>query len=119
MSRISSRDELQKRNPGIETNFRRIDANHFTAVAYRHGKELSRCRIWLGSRRGFVGGIAYSTDLSHGDNSYNESLSVKDDGYTMFLKPMGMAFRHQDSESKLTFEGAGEYLWEMFIEPLQ
>ncbi|TLY34026.1 MAG: toll/interleukin-1 receptor domain-containing protein [Nitrospirae bacterium] len=114
-----SLDELQKRNPGIETNFRRIDANHFTAVAYRHGKELSRCRIWLGNRREFVGGIAYSTDLSHGDNSYNESLSVEDDGYTLFLKPLGMAFRHQGSESKLTFEGAGEYLWEMFIEPLQ
>src|SRR5439155_8820014 len=91
MSRISSRDELQKRNPGIETNFRRIDANHFTAVAYRHGKELRRCRIWLGKRREFVGGIAYSTDLSHGDNSYNESLSVEDDGYTLFLKPLGMA----------------------------
>jgi TIR domain len=114
-----SLDELQKRNPGIETNFRRIDANHFTAVAYRHGKELSRCKIWLGNRRGFVGGIAYSTDLSHGDSSYNESLSVETDGYAMFLKPMGMAFRHQPQDPKLTLEGAAEYLWGMFIEPLQ
>jgi hypothetical protein len=114
-----SLEELQDRNAGIETTFRRIDTNHFTAVAYRGGKELTRCKIWLGDRRGFVGGIAYSTDLSPGDNSYNESLSVDNDGYTMFLKPMGMAFRHQDRESKLTFEGAAEYLWEMFLEPLQ
>jgi hypothetical protein len=111
--------ELEERNPGIETNYRRIDANHFTASTYRHGKELSPCKIWLADRRGFVGGIAYSTDLSHGDSSYNESLSVKEDGYTMFLKPMGMSFRHQLKDPKLTFEGAAEYLWEMFIEPLQ
>jgi hypothetical protein len=109
--------ELQERNGGIETTFRRIDANHFTAVAYRRGKELARCKIWLEDRRGFIGGIAYSTDL--GDNSYNESLSVDNDGYTMFLKPVGISFRHQDRESKLTFEGAAEYLWEMFLEPLQ
>ena len=111
--------EVEKRNPGIDTNFRRVDANHFTASAYRHGKEVSRCKIWLGDRRGSIGGIAYSTDISHGDSSYNESLSVEDDDYTMFLKPMGMAFRHQDRESKLTFQGGSEYLWEMFIEPLQ
>jgi hypothetical protein len=111
--------ELEERNDGIETNFRRIDANHFTASAYRHGKEVTRCKIWLGDRRGFVGGIAYSTDLGHGDNSYNESLSVESDDYTLFLKPIGMGFRRQREESKLTFEGAGEYLWEMFIEPLQ
>jgi len=114
-----SLDELEERNRDIETNFRRIDANHFTAQVYRNGKELSRCKIWLGDRSGFVGGIAYSADLSHGDNSYNESLSVANDGYTMFLKPTGMALRHQARDPKLTPEGAAEYLWGMFIEPLQ
>ena len=114
-----SLEELQNRNAGMETTFRRIDANHFTAVAYRRGKELTRCKIWLGDRRGFSGGIAYSTDLGPGDNSYNESLSVDNDGYTMFLKPMGIAFRHQRQDAQLTPEGAAEYLWSMFIEPLQ
>jgi hypothetical protein len=114
-----SLEELEHRYPDVETNFRRIDANHFTASAYRQGKELSRCKIWLGDRRGFGGGIAYSTDLSHGDNSYNESLSIGNDGYSMFFKPMGMAFRHQPQDPNLTFEGAAEYLWEMFIDPLQ
>jgi hypothetical protein len=114
-----SLEELKERNSGIDTNFRRVDANHFTASAYRHGKELTRCKIWLGDGRGFGGGIAYSTDLGHGDSSYNESLSVDNDAYTMFLKPMGMAFRREREDSKLTFEGAGEYLWAMFIEPLQ
>jgi hypothetical protein len=110
-----SLSELKERNDGIDTNFRRIDANHFTASAYRNGKELTRCKIWLGDRRGF-GGIAYSTDLGHGDNSYNESLSVENDGYSLFLKPMGMFFGHQEKNSMLTFEGGAEYLWAMFIE---
>lgn len=114
-----SLEELEHRNLGVETEFRRIDANHFTASSYRHGKELSRCKIWLGDRRGFVGGIAYSTDLGHGDNSYNESLSVENDDYTLFLKPMGMALRHQSKDSMLTFEGGAEYLWALFIERLQ
>jgi hypothetical protein len=114
-----SLEELEERNPGIETDFRRIDTSHFSAKIYRNGKELSRCKIWFGGRRGFVGGIAYSTDLSHGDNSYNESMSVENDDYAMFLKPMGISFRHQDRASKLMFEGAAEYLWAMFIERLQ
>jgi hypothetical protein len=114
-----SLDELEERHPDIETNFRRIDENHFTAQVYRSGKELTRCKIWLGDRRGFVGGIGYSTDLNRGDNSYNESLSVENDGYTLFLKPMGMAFRQRPQDSKLTPAGAAEYLWALFIERLQ
>ena len=113
-----SSEELEKRNVGINADFRCIDANHFTASFYRHGKELSRCKIWLAGRHSFPPGIAYSTDVSSRDNSYNESLSVEDDGYTMFLKSMGMA-RQPFPDSKLTFEGAAEYLWGMFIERLQ
>ncbi len=38
-----------------------------------------------------MGGILYSTsDL--GVNSFNELLSVTDDGFAFFLKPMGLAF---------------------------
>ena len=114
-----SLEELDCRYPDVETTFRRIDTNHFTASAYRRGKELSRCKIWLGDRRGFVGGIAYSADLSQGDSSFNESLSVENDGYALFLKPMGMAVRQQPTGSQLTFEGAAEYLWAIFIERLQ
>jgi hypothetical protein len=111
-------EELKDRNPSIDANFRRIDANHFTASVYRHGKELSRCKIWLGGRRSFPSGIAYSTDDSPGDTSYNESLSIEEDGYGMFLKPMGMA-RQPFPDPKLSYEGAAEYLWGMFVQPLQ
>lgn len=41
----NSLDELQKRNAGVEGVYRRIDANRFTASAYRNGKALSRCDL--------------------------------------------------------------------------
>jgi hypothetical protein len=111
--------ELQKRNPEIETEFRRIDANHFTATVYVNGSEASRCKIWLGGRRGLPGGIAYKEGHSFVDNDsgFNESLSVNDDGYNLFLQPIG--FMTYGREKKMTFEGAAEFYWESFIRPLQ
>jgi hypothetical protein len=51
----------------------------------------------------------------------NESLTVQADDQAMFLRSMGMASctsgRREDE--KLTFEGAAELYWEMFIAPLQ
>lgn len=118
-----SLQELGKRNPGIEADFRRIDANHFTAKVYQSGKHASSCKIWLGGRRSFVGGIAYrGNDISHdygNDNSYNEAINVESDGYALFLKPMGMQRFGQNWDQALTQEGAAEYLWELFIAPLQ
>jgi hypothetical protein len=45
----NSLGELQARNPTIKTNYRRIDADRFTAVIYRHGKAMV-------NRPGFAGG---------------------------------------------------------------
>ena len=52
-------------------------------------------------------------------NSYNESLSVEDDGFSLFLKPIGVARMGQDIDEKLTPERAAEYYWGLFIERLQ
>jgi hypothetical protein len=118
-----SLQELERRNPDIETDFRRIDANHFTARVYLNGKQECGCKIWLGGRRGFVGGIAYRENGSlHDvldDNSFNESMSVENDGYALFLKPLGMAHMGRGGEQMLTQEGAAEYLWGLFIVSLQ
>lgn len=110
--------ELNARGSGITSEFRRVDANHFTTAVYRQGRKLNSCKIWMGGRTSFPNGIAYSTGDSHGDTSFNESLSVENDGYTMFLKPMGLA-QQPFPDPKLTFEGAAEFLWSLFIRPLQ
>lgn len=109
--------ELKDRNPEVETNFRRIDANNFSATIYMNGSEASHCKIWLGEKGTFSSGIMYSTG-SHG-NSYNESLSVEDDGHTMYLKPLGMSFHQQGKNDQLSFEGGAEYYWSMLIKYLQ
>ena len=38
--------ELKERNPEIDSRFRRIDSNHFSAAVYIHGVRKSGCRIW-------------------------------------------------------------------------
>lgn len=111
-----SLQELEKRNDELTTRFKKIDANHFTASIYKNGQSVSSCKIWLG---GMIGkGIAYSTDISSGDNSMNDSLGVEDDGNMLYLKPM-MSFNSTDREAQLSQEGAAEYFWEELIRPLQ
>jgi hypothetical protein len=117
----NSLGELAARNPGIEVRFRQIDANHFTAVAYRDGQAVARCKIALGDRSGFVSGITYSHNDSASSGSYNESLSVEADEQALYLKPFGMSMmgRGGREASKLSPEGGAELYWGMFIEPLQ
>lgn len=71
----------------------------------------------MGGRQTF-GGIAYSASESSYDNSINESLSVDDDGYSLFLKPLGL-FIGNRAGKKLTHEGGAEYFWSKLLEPLQ
>ena len=114
----ASLEELHNRNPNIEGGFRRIDANRFTAVAYRDGKAVARCAVFLGG----LGerGIGYSNNDAGGGSGFNEMLSVREDDQTLYLEPMGIAiFRGGDSPRKLTLEGGAEELWSMFVEPLQ
>ncbi|WP_246790498.1 toll/interleukin-1 receptor domain-containing protein, partial [Rhizobium leguminosarum] len=79
----NSLNELQTRNPGVEGDLRRIDANRFTASAYRNGKALSRCTIFVGGDRGFINGIAYSDGEISASNSYSEMLHVEFDDQSL------------------------------------
>jgi len=111
--------ELKARNAEIDTAFKRIDANRFTAVIYRNGKAVSRCKIVLG---GILGpGISYSSNDQADDNSCNDSLAVETDAQGMFLKPiMGMLqFGGGREKQHLTFEGAAEYYWDALMQSLQ
>jgi hypothetical protein len=113
--------ELSKRNPGIDGRFRQIDANRFTAVAYRNGEAIARCGIRLGHRTGILSGITYSHNESADNGSFNESLSVEHDDQALYLKSLGMSTMRSGGreEKKLSMEGGAELYWELFIEPLQ
>jgi hypothetical protein len=110
--------ELQERNPGIESGYKRVDRNHFTASVYSGGKKRSSCRIGISSMLGRTQGIAYSSSDTAGDSSFNEMLSVHDDGFTLGLSTMGIWSRGE-RDSMQTQQGAAEMLWSELIEPLQ
>lgn len=109
--------ELQERNDDIETTFRRLDANRFTAVVYDRGKAVSRCSVVLGGM--FGNGISYSANDRAESNSFNENLRAEADDQGMFLRSLGMSSMRNDDERKLTPEGASELYWEMLIGRLQ
>ena len=111
--------EMQSRVIGIETEFRKIDANHFTAIIYNKGKLISQCKIWLATDSLPAGEIRYSASLSNSDNSWNESLHVADDGYVLGLKSMGFHQMVSGSETLLSKEGGAELFWSILLSPLQ
>lgn len=117
----SSLGELSVRNPGVQTTYRRIDANRFSAIIYKDGESVARATIFLGTDRAFADGIAYSSNDMGGLNSYNELLTVKSDDQGMYFRPIGMShlLRYEDQDKKLTMEGAAELYWSMLISPLQ
>jgi hypothetical protein len=107
--------ELKGRNQGIQTNFRRIDANCFTAAIYNGGKKVSECAIRIGGIGGR--GITYSSDANTQGNSFNGSVSVEADDQGLYLSPMIFGFG--DGEKRMTKESAAEHFWATLIRPLQ
>lgn len=113
-----SLEELEKRNPHLKTRFKRLDANSFAASIYENGQRVAQCSIWFGSNF-HSPGIAYSQSGDAPRNSFNESLSIIDDGYALQLKPLGMQSYGHSGKSALSPQGAAEYYWDMLIRPLQ
>lgn len=109
--------ELESRNEPIETDFKRIDANTFTATIYENGKSKSECAICVSG--GFGGNsIVYSSDKSSRGNSFNGMLTVVDDGTTLGLSASNFGLG-RGGEDQLTQHGAAEAFWSMLIAPLQ
>lgn len=115
----NSLTELDQRNPDLSTRFKQIDTTHFSAIVYRDGSPLAKAHIRHGN--GFMGGsITYSGDDS--PNSYGESLSVEVLEHRLSLKPMGMNrfnFHGDKQISDFTQQGASEYFWKIFMEPVR
>jgi len=114
--------ELEARHEGIETSFRRVDANTFDAAIYRSGELAERCRIWMAEGTGFPSGILYSTNGGErlgGGISWNEQLSVESDDQKLYLEASAMVNFGGEKDLHLTQQGAAEHLWEILIRHLQ
>ncbi|MFN0304826.1 MAG: toll/interleukin-1 receptor domain-containing protein [Burkholderiales bacterium] len=118
----NSLKELSQR-ADVDYDFRRIDANRFTSQIFKSGTLSSSCTITLGDHYGSQGSFSqiffcfglqsYSKGLS-----YNESLSVMDDGHTLGLEPLGLQGGSHRKEI-LSLEGGAESYWSLLISPLQ
>ncbi|SEO63885.1 TIR domain-containing protein [Duganella sp. CF517] len=115
----ASLDELAARNQGIKVRFQRLDAQRFSAVAYREGKSVAECSVRVGGLGGRSPALSFSYDANASANTSNEFLSVESDTQSMYFKAMGMQFRGGQQNSGLSEQGASEYFWGLFIDRLQ
>lgn len=114
-----SLEELDARYPEIETAFKQVDSNCFTAKIYRHGRTISKCSICLG-RSGIGNGITYSSDDTSRGNSFNDMLSLHAGEQSLSLKTMlTMSQRLGPKNYALSQEGAAEHFWSKLIQALQ
>lgn len=75
------------------------------------------CGIWRGNLIGH--GIHYSSSGLDNRNSFNESMAVSDDGYTLFLQPRFGIMHFDRPDPQLTMVGAAEHFWSLFLQPLR
>ena len=113
----SSVAELARRNADVEGDFRRIDANRFFITAYRDGAAVAQGTVFMGGM--FARSINYVQGHAADSNGYNESLLVEADDQALSLRAMHMDYGRRNQAEKLTFEGAAELYWNIFISPLQ
>jgi hypothetical protein len=114
----NSLQELVRRNPELDQTFRRIDANNFTAAAYQEGEKVCKGSASASGNAMGGGGISYSMTDEPRPGTMNEALYVKADDQMLYFEALGMqSFGHE--KEKLTFQGAAEALWDIFIRPLQ
>jgi hypothetical protein len=113
----ASLTELKDRSTDIDFDLTPIDKTRFTAAIYRDGEAQSRCTVRSDKT---LNGITYlaGEDRSNNDSTFNHMLSSTDDGYSLYFQP-GFGGSYDDKDKHLTFQGAAEYLWALFIEPLQ
>ncbi len=110
----NSLNELKNRNPSLDIDFHLRDADAFTSTVYRNGSQVSHCGIWRSSRGTGSGDICYSSS-GISQNSYNESMSITDNGQLLGFQ----ALMGHSNNQLLTNEGMAEHFWDLFISPLK
>lgn len=114
----NSLEELVHRNPDLQQSFRRVDANRFTAAAYRNGEKVCRGSASLGGSTMGSESIEYSMTDEPRHRGMNEAVMVRADEEAIYFEALGMQ-SYGNNKERLTFQGAAEFFWELFVRPLQ
>ncbi|MCB2185519.1 MAG: toll/interleukin-1 receptor domain-containing protein [Deltaproteobacteria bacterium] len=115
----NSLSELDRRNSHITTKFKRDSATRFSVYIYDSGQAVVGCSIFHMHLTQTTPDIAFSYSTDARQNSFNESISVVNDGYTLQLEPSGMQTFVTGNTGILSQEGAAEHFWSLFIKRLQ
>jgi hypothetical protein len=112
--------QLTQLSPEVETDFTEIHAFEFIAKIYVQGENKNQCKVWIGGLAG-SDDIGYSEgrSITSSNNSYNEIISIADDGFELKLKfTIGGVFG-RTMKDYYTPEEAAEELWRRFSGPLE
>lgn len=113
--------KLETHHEGIETDLEEIHKFKFTCKVYLDGEVGAECKIWLGGPTS--PGISYAEGRNidiNNDSSYNDWLSVEDDGSDVFLRASSMnVFRSTEKTQFTTGSEGAEYLWRRLIANLE
>jgi hypothetical protein len=111
--------KLESSYQNIQTDFSDVTSQKFICTIYINGKQANQCKIWMGGLS--QNSIAYSEGhiMTDSDNSYNEIISLEDDGQSMYLKfSMGAMYGHTADKRHTQLEAA-ESLWKRFTSSLR
>jgi len=114
-------DKLKEQYSNLDFELVEISNFKFVCSIYRNGDLLNKCKIWIGGPLS-EDSIAYSEGSSgyENDSSFNDWLTVNDDGFKLGLKVSGFSINiNNDKEGKLlSSEEAAKYLWVRFTNRL-
>ncbi len=113
----NSLDEVQKRAPDVEGSIVNLDANRFTASAYRDGRKAAAITVYLGGMHRATGAISFHLSDDGATNTSNGSFYVAcEDGDLAFKSLFGSYTGSR--EKTIGHEEVAEQIWSAFFEPI-
>jgi hypothetical protein len=113
--------DLETEYQEVDTDLTEVHKFKFLSTAYVRGEVASRCKIW-------IGGLTSSDSIAYqcgsvgldSDDSFNDLLSVTDDGHSLGFEPshMWLGGDPEGAKTLLAAEDAAKYLWRRFTESL-
>jgi hypothetical protein len=102
--------QLKAQNSDAQTDFTQVNNLEFIAKIYLHEAVKCQCAIWLGDTL-MPSTIYYNEGTQRsGHSSFNDYLTVEDNGEELRLRISGMAIGMLIEEHLVTKEKAAEYL---------
>lgn len=112
---------LEKSNSRVNIEFSQPDTEKFRCEIYLDGKQITSCRIWIGSGK-FDFGINYSQgrDVSGEFTARNETIVVDTSGGGESLKLRGiLGISQSETIEQADAQTASQVLWKRFVKQLE